>query len=647
MFLNAGGQRMLEVAKIAKISNTDWTWSPKFADLDNDGWIDLFVANGMSRDFMNSDLHQGGSRGGEKWKDQPVLREKNLAFRNQDGLHFQNVSQAWGLDRLSASYGAAFGDLDRDGDLDLITTNFGEPVSIYQNQSERNRLVIKLVGSSSNRQGIGARVELTTSSGNQTRQLNTSQGFLSSNEPLVHFGLGNASIEQLVVHWPSGRRQTIMSSQLKPNQSVTIQEPTAKEIFTPAAPPSPRFRRSKTFTNYRHAERPFDDFEKQPLLPSKKSQLGPGIACGDLNEDGQDDFYLGGAAGVAGQIVLSNGQTTITVTPNGSIYEDMGALFFDADADGDLDLYVVSGGNEAAPNDESLRDRLYLRSQDKFEIAESQLPDLRDAGSCVCAADFDRDGDLDLFVGGYGVPWQYPKSAPSRILVNDNGHFQDATDRVSPELLDAELVTAGIWSDVNGDHWLDLVIAQEWGTIDVFLNEKGQLKKSAYTGVENQRGWWGGIAAGDVDGDGDIDFVVGNQGLNTKYHATEEHPAHLYVGDFDGTGKQRLVEAKYEAGILLPERGKSCSTAAIPILSERFKTYEAFAVAGLEEIYTPQTLKTAASLTANTLESGVLLNDGTGRFPIGYALPDLAQLAPVDGLVLGHFDGDGKLDLGL
>lgn len=642
MFLNTGGSRMLEVAKMAGVSSTDWTWSPKFGDLDNDGWLDLFIANGMSRDFMNSDLHAGGSRGGARWKDQAVLREKNLAFRNQDGLHFQDVSAAWGLDELSASYGAALSDLDRDGDLDLITTNFDGPVLVYENKSIGNRLLVQLKGTSSNRAGLGSKLELRTSEGKQTRLLTNSQGFMSSNEALAHFGLGESTPESLTVHWPSGYVQTL--NDLRPNQFVMVTEPSqGRKSATPIARLARAFTPSTEFDRFRHREQVYDDFADQPLLPSKLSQRGPGIACGDVDDDGGDDFYLGAAKGTSGTLVLSNGKR-IQFPSDDRQYEDMGALLFDADSDGDLDLYVVSGGVETEPDSAALQDRLYLNADGKFTRAVDRLPNTRESGSCVCAADYDLDGDLDLFIGGYSVPGRYPESSRSYLLRNENGIFSDATQEVASELTTARLVTAAIWSDVDGDRRMDLLVTQEWGTVDVYLQRNGQLQKSEHTGLDHRTGWWNGIAGGDVDGDGDIDFVVTNQGLNTKYKASVEHPTRLYRGDFDGSGNLQLVEAKYEQGILLPERGKSCSTAAIPILGERFPTYKAFAVAGLEEIYTAESLAEAEELLANTLESGVLINDGTGNFSFR-PLPPLAQIAPADGVVLSHFDDDGSLDL--
>ncbi len=642
-FVNAGGGRMLEVAKMAGIASTDWTWSPKFGDLDNDGWLDLFVANGMSRDFMNSDVGKGSTRGGSLWANKPVMREKNLAFRNRQDFRFEKVGAEWGLDEMSASYGASYADLDRDGDLDLVATNFDGPLLVYENQSSAGkRLLVKLVGTKSNRDGIGARVTLYTSDGKkQTRFLSSSQGFMSMNEPLLHFGLGTTSATSMRIQWPSGNVQLVEA--IADNQFVTVTESEPFVAKNTEETPATLFSSSEHLSPHTHIERTFDDFEKQPLLPARKSRLGPGVACGDLDGDGRADFYLGGAAGAPGEIVLADGEASSDAFANDAASEDMGALLLDADSDGDLDLYVVSGGVEAEVGDPMLQDRLYLQHDSKFQKAEGRLPVFPASGSCVVASDFDRDGDLDLFVGGHVVPGRYPHSSASRLLRNDAGEFSDVTKEVAPQLGDMQLVNGAIWSDANGDGLIDLLVAQEWRTIEIFLSDGEKLTKAAATGLSGYTGWWNGIVAGDVDEDGDMDYVVTNIGLNTKYHASDEHPVRLYCGDF-GTGDERLIEAKYENGVLLPERGKSCSTAAIPILSSKFQTYKAFAVAGLEEIYSADRLNQSLNLSATTLESGLLINDGSARFTF-QSLPRFAQLAPSQGAVITDFDGDGHVDL--
>ncbi len=646
LFVNAGEGRLLEAASMAGLSSTDWTWSPKFADFDNDGLLDLFVSNGMSRDYMDSDLTHLGDRGDARWKSQPILRERNLAFRNLGNIQFEEVGETWGLDELSASYGASVGDLDRDGDLDLVVTNFDGPVSVYENQSRTgNRLLLKLVGTSSNRQGIGAAVSVRTSLGQQTRYLNSAQGFMSANEQLVHIGLGEALSANVEIRWPSGVTQRLDSAPL--NRFVTVTEPKGvPRSELPTAQKTQLFQRTSDFSRFIHREQPFDDYAIQPLLPGKKSQRGPGIACADVNADGIDDFYLGGAAGMAGLLVLGgvNKEVTSESLAADLKCEDMGALFFDADADGDLDLYVVSGGVEAQLGDPVLQDRLYLQEQGgRFVKSQEALPSIRESGSCVCAADYDADGDLDLFVGGYVVPGAYPKSSPSHLLRNDGGKFVDVTVEDASQLSEARLVSGALWSDANGDGAIDLLVAQEWGTVDLYLNARGKLKRFE-SGLAAYTGWWNGIVGGDIDADGDIDYVVTNNGLNTKYHADAQHPVRLFSGDFDGSGRPRLVEAKYEEGVLLPERGKSCSTAAIPMLSDRFPTYKAFAMAELMEVYGSEALGKATSLSATTLESGVLINDGSAHFEFR-ALPRLAQISPSHGAALTHLNGDQYLDL--
>ena len=649
-YLNQGVGRMLEVAQMSGLANTDWTWSPKFGDLDNDGHVDLFVANGMSRDFTNSDLNEKlRSRQDREWINLPVLRQQNLAFRNRSNANFEDVSARWGLDAMSASYGASLADLDRDGDLDVVVTNFDGPLSVYRNDNQQAKsLLVRLQGTNSNRWGVGAKVTLEIGPEQQTRYLNSTQGFMSANEPLVHFGMGNHDLaDKLTVRWPSGEVQEVAN--LESGHVYTITEPGRTSGQTSntesAVPREPLFRRHAGFAQVRHQERPYDDYEKQPLLPGKLSQLGPGVAVADIDADGRDDFYIGGAAGQPGKVVFHDAVLTQPFL-SGADCEDMGALFLDVDADGDLDLYVVSGGVEAAAGSALLQDRLYINQGNRqFEKASQRLPNLAESGGHVCAADYDHDGDLDLFVSGRIIPGQYPLAPPSRILENRAGHYVDVTSQVAPAMTRDQMVTSAIWSDANDDGWIDLLITQHWGPVEIFVNKQGRFEKqTGLCGLASYTGWWNGIAAGDVDGDGDIDYVVTNQGLNSKYHANPEHPTRLYYGDFDGSGIRRLVEAKYENDTLFPVRGKSCSTAAMPGLKERFPTYRAFASAELQQIYSPVTIDASISLSATTLESGVFLNDGDARFSFR-PLPRIAQVAPAHGVALVNVDSDGRLDV--
>ena len=654
VFLNTGTDHVMEVAHLTGLESTDWTWSPKFGDLDNDGWVDLFIANGMSRDFVNSDLlSRMKERGSPGWSNMPVLREANLAFRNRGDLRFQSAGQEWGLDQVSASYGAAFADFDRDGDLDLVVTNFGEPVSVYRNTGTAgHRALIRLKGTRSNSWGIGATVRVETAAGQQAQYLTVTSGFISANEPLAHFGLGaEERIGRLMVEWPSGHRQTFEN--LEAGRFYTITEPDDAAPPRTKAEPSPAlFQRGTQFEGLRHVETDYNDFLREPLLPWKLSQLGPGLAVGDVNGDGLEDLYLGGAAGQNGMLSIHQPNGVFRQHPQACFElekagEDMAALFFDADGDGDQDLYVVSGGVECEPGDPVLRDRLYLNDgKGNFRKApDGTLPDLRDSGSVVAAADFDRDGDLDLFVGGRCIPGRYPLTPNSRLLRNERGKFAELTDQFAPNLRQSGLVTSAIWSDANGDGWLDLLVTHEWGPVTLFLNHQAHLAdRTLKAELAGRLGWWNGIAARDLDGDTDIDYVVTNFGLNTKYRPSLPKPVLAYYGDFDGTGRKHLVAAYYEGETIYPMRGRSTLLAVIPSLAEKFTSFQSFARATLEDAYTPKGLAAAQRFEVNTPESGALLNDGTGRF-VFRALPRLAQASPAFGVALAEVDGDGHADL--
>ncbi len=647
VYLNTGGVRFQEAAFLTGLASSDWTWSPKFADLDNDGWEDLFITNGMSRDFMNSDLAAKiPSRWrSDEWASTPVLRQKNLAFRNLGDLKFKKQDEVWGLDQLAASYGAAYGDLDRDGDLDLVVMNFDDPVSILRNDiNAGNRLVLSLRPPEGNRYGIGAEVLVETESGIQSKQLQLARGFMSTNEPILHFGLGQEEVvKKVTVYWPRPMMRGYHASvttleNVKANQHLTLEPETHKAQLMDDLSGEVAFKRVQ-FPKMPapHREKPFDDYARQPLLPMKHSQLGPGIAVGDANGDGVDDFYVGGAAGQPGQLVIMTNPMQVITKPF-EIHrdrEDMGALLFDADGDGDGDLYVVSGGVECEPGAEVLGDRLYLNDgKGDFADVSEHLPNKRYSGSGVCAADFDRDGDLDLFVGSRILPGRYPKSSPSQLLVNEKGRFTD-----KGETLALGMVTSGLWTDVNADGWLDLLVSQDWGPVKCFLNDHGTLQDATETsGLAAHPGWWNGLASRDLDGDGDIDFVATNLGLNTKYKASPDHPLYLYYGDMDGSGSERLIEAGYEADILYPKRGRSCSSRAMPVLAEKFKSYHQFASATLSEIY-GDTLEKAVQKTAITLESGAFINNGQARFTF-IPFPRIAQISQGFGIDVTEVNGD-------
>ncbi len=666
-YLSTGTNRLIETASLSGIASTDWSWAAKLADFDNDGRVDLFVSNGMTRNFNHSDLgfEEADLIGKTQWdlyEHTPKMPEQNLAFQNRGGLEFDDVSRDWGLDHTGISYGAAYGDLDRDGDLDLVVVNLDEPVSLYRNNGTDNQaVVIQLEGAAKNSRGIGAVVRAQTSSGvEHIRQMMPTTGFLSSNDPELVIGLGqDTKLAKLTVAWPAGSLQRFENLEAGNRYVIREAEQTPPPAETKRS--QPLFKRSKVLDGLVHRETPFEDFDRQLLLPNKLSQLGPGMAWGDVDGDGDDDLYAGAARGVGGAVLINEGLGTNGVCrfslPSAEPFlsdaeqENMGALFFDADGDGDLDLYVANGSYEYEENDPRLEDRLYLnQGNGRFTKALEALPDFRDVSSCVVGADFDRDGDVDLFVGGRVIPGKYPETPHSRLLLNGSVkggtvRFAEAPDTMAPGLRSAGMVTSALWSDVDHDGWLDLLVTCEWGPVKYFRNEQGKLiEQTEAANLANRLGWWNSIAGADIDHDGDIDYAVGNFGLNTKYHASEKKPALLYYGDYAGDGTKCLVEAKYESNVLLPVRGKSCSSHAMPHLAERYKTFHEFAQASLTEIYTPAKLDDSLTLSANMLESGILINDGKGRFRF-QPLPPLVQVAPAFGLCFLDANADGHADL--
>jgi hypothetical protein len=687
LYLNTGTPRFLEAAFLAGVASTDWTWSVKFGDLDCDGRPDLFVTNGTANHSFDPDLtrelraleEEQARRGldpaaawAEQWslyRKVPPRRERNLALRNGGDLHFEDATQAWGLGLEGISFGAALADLDRDGDLDLVVSNVGDPVSIYRNGTASQRLAVRLEGTLSNRWGIGSIVALETPAGRQVQELYATRGYMSANEPLLHFGLGGErNVRELSVRWPSGHDQVFRD--LAAGYLYTITEPSVREPSSSestarphgALPsPQPELREvalERGFDSGARPERPYDDYRREPLLPAKLSTPGPGLAWGDADGDGRDDLYVGGSAGQSGQLLLAQADGRFRAAAEGAWAadrdcEDTAALWLDADGDGDLDLYVASGGAECEPGDPMLRDRLYLaQGGGRFERAPAgSLPRVYDSTGALAAADFDRDGDLDLFVGARSVPGRYPETPISRLLRNDGGSFADATAELAPGLEQVGLVSAALASDADGDGWIDLMVALDWGPIAYWRNAGGRLADhTASAGLADRTGWWTALAGADLDGDGDIDYVALNAGLNTKYKATNEEPALLYYGAFDASGRKELIEAKAGAEGLLPVRGLSCSSSAMPFIKEKLPTYHEFASAKLAEIYEPSALERAQVFRANTLESGVLVNergaDGSVRF--GWQpLPRLAQVSQGQGVVAADLDGDGACDVAL
>ncbi len=672
VYINTGTDRFMEGSWLSGLSMTEWTWAIRAADFDSDGLSDVFFTNGIPRQFNHSDLpeinHDSlvGKTHWDHYEGTPERREQNMIFRNKGDFKFEDASEKWGVDHLGMSYGASYADFDGDGHLELLVANLQDPTSFYRNRgASGNRMVFDFVGTQSNRRGIGCQVSIETANGKQVRQHYPVGGFLDGDDTIVHFGLGDLEkVDTVRVDWPSGQTQVFRD--LKVNQKYTVTEPKGELEKKPAIESrkatDTQFTQVNPLKGFSHKEIEFDDFKRQPLLPIQLSQLGPGQAWGDIDGDGDPDFFLGGASGQSGQLFRNNtkpGSSEVVLIPvptaalsSDIIHEDMGALFFDADGDGDVDLYVVSGGVECDPGSELLQDRLYLNDgKGDFKKATGSLPSTMVSGGVATACDFDHDGDLDVFVGGRVVPGEYPVMPTSLLLRNKgDGTFDEVAREVSDSLAQGGLVTSAIWSDVNTDGWQDLLVTNEWGPVSLYVNSGGKLirQNDQSTGFGKMTGWFNGIDGRDLDGDGDIDFVATNFGTNTQYQPTVESPALIFYGDFDKSGRANIVEALFEKGkdgeqICYPLRGLSCSSHAMPMVRDKMQTYHNFASAKLTQIYDVNLIQKSIVRKATDLSSVVMINDGQGHFDVS-PLPHLAQISPGFGVALSDVDLDGYAD---
>jgi hypothetical protein len=671
-----------ETSFLSGVSQTDWSWCPMITDFDNDGFRDLVITNGYPRDVNDHDFTTFRAESyliasKEQILNQiPIIKIPNYAFKNDGHLQFADVTKDWGLNVPTFSNGAAYADLDNDGDMDLVINNINDEVLIYKNTArEKDKenshyLHIKFAGGPQNRDGIGAWADIYYNhSKHQVYENTPFRGYLSTIQNIAHFGLGKDSLlDSVVVRWQNGKKQTLKN--IKANQLLKVNINDAKENYTFEQPKINTQSLFKEVTrsvgvNYKNQEPDLADFNYQKLIPHKLSAYSPAIAVGDVDGNGYDDMVIGGTSQFPAQLLLQQPDGKFIqrdllpkgATNPGGHFKDEGLLLFDANGDGHLDLYVASGGYENAPGSPFYQDRLYINDgKGNFTEAAGALPQNFTSKLCVKAIDYNKDGKLDLFVSGRVEPWNYPKPVSSMILRNDSkdGHikFTDVTPTAAKDLKNIGMVCDAVFTDFDNDGWPDLILTGEWMPVTFLKNDHGVFKNvTDGTGISDKFGWWNTIAAGDFEHNGRTDYIVGNVGLNTFYKGTDKYPVYITAKDFDNRGTFDAFPSlflKDQDGELkeFPANTRDDIIKQMISMRKKFQNYKSYAVATMDSVITPEMRKGAIRLKANMMQSCYIKNMGNGKFTMA-PLPLEAQISQLDGMVVDDFDGDGNLDVAI
>lgn len=669
LHLNNGDGSFSEVGQLAGVHATDWSWGALIFDMDNDGLKDLFVANGIAKDLTDQDFVEflGDRSTMQQMLDGKVFNAKefidkissvpipNYAYKNEGDLKFTNNAKNWGLEGPGFSNGSAYGDLDNDGDLDLVVNNINAPLSVFKNKTNEKTknhfLTVKLKGTGKNLNGIGAKITVFQQGTSIVLQQMPNRGFQSSSDHQMVFGLGEkAVIDSVKIIWPDDKMQVLKNQ--KTDQTLTLDYKNANQLFKEIIPvKTPIFSDISANTlNYTHLESNFQDYDRDVLLKQKYSTQGPAMAVGDVNGDGLDDLYLGGAAGQAKQLFIQqkNGKFTESKQIDFGMdvtTENTDAIFFDADKDNDLDLFIVTGSNEFPENAPELHDLLYLNDGKGNFKRDVRFPSIFENGSCVAAADFDKDGDQDLFVGSRMISGKYGMNPSSNFYINDGtGEFKNQSKRFMAEITDLGMVTDAEWSDIDKDGYTDLIVTQDWGQIVIFKNERGK-KMTLSSKIKDSEGLWNCIKPADIDGDGDTDFIVGNIGDNTKLKVSPENPALLHAKDFDNNGTvEQIISCLTENGKTYPMVLKGELQRALPMIKRKYVKYTDYANQSITDMFTPEQMKDCVERKITTTKTVFLINDGKGNFEMK-ALPLEAQYSRIAAIETGDFDKDGILDI--